>query len=213
MIIEKTKVVNNIFNAMKLNEISSYYQPIYSTKDNKITDVESLVRWNSSILGPISPAKFIPIIEEAGYIKDLDEYVLKKAIGDFKLLLDKGLDIQLSLNVSVETLSYQYIDKLLKVLNKNQVSPESIKIEITETALLSNKTEIIESVKYAKQNGIRVSFDDFGSGYSSIRNLMIFPFDEVKLDKMFIDKILIDDKYRYLAKSLLKYVTILIMRL
>ncbi|MCX7694651.1 MAG: bifunctional diguanylate cyclase/phosphodiesterase [Caloramator sp.] len=203
-IVEKTKVVNNVYNAMRQNEICAYYQPIYSTKKNKITDLESLVRWNSSILGPISPAKFIPIIEEAGYIKDLDEYVLKRAVKDLKLLLDNGINIQLSLNVSAETLSYQYIERLLNVLEQNKVSPEYIKIEITETAFLSNKLEIIESVKYAKQKGIKISFDDFGAGYSSIRNLMIFPFDEVKLDKIFIDKILIDDKYNYLAKKFIE---------
>jgi diguanylate cyclase (GGDEF)-like protein len=203
-IVEKTKVVNNVYNAMKQNEICAYYQPIYSTKENKITDIESLVRWNSSILGPVSPAKFIPIIEEAGYIRDLDEFVLRRAVKDLKSILDKGIKIQLSLNVSAETLSHQYIERLLNVLKQNGVSTEYIKIEITETALLSNRLEIIESVKYAKQKGIKVSFDDFGSGYSSIRNLMIFPFDEVKLDKMFIDKILIEEKYYYLAKKFIE---------
>lgn len=203
-IIEKTGVVNNVYNAMKSNEIDVHYQPIYCNLNGKITDIEALVRWNSSTLGYVSPAKFIPIIEEAGYIKDLDLYVLNKSIETISSIIKEGYDITLSINVSAETLSLEYAEDILNIAGKYSMPFENIKIEITETALLSNNQFIINTVNKIKESGIKVAFDDFGVGYSSIKNLMIFPFDEIKLDKIFIDNILKNDRYKFLAQKLIE---------
>ena len=182
-------------NALENGEFSLVYQPKYDLVFKKTVGLEALIRWNNKVLGFVSPDKFIPISEDMGVIIDIGLFVFKKACEDFVEFKKHTPYLKtISINVStVQLYENSFIDNILAILKEVKIEPNEIKIEITETHIMKNLEQSLEVLEKLKRIGFDISIDDFGTGHSSLSYLKLFPIDELKIDKAFIDDIP-DDK-------------------
>ncbi|WP_187296391.1 putative bifunctional diguanylate cyclase/phosphodiesterase [Tepidibacter mesophilus] len=177
--------------ALQKKEFILHYQPKVDIKTNKITGLEALVRWKHPEKGLIYPNNFIPIAEETGLIKKLDEHILELSCLQIKEWLNKGLTPQnISVNISGKTFyENDFLDRLESTLINTGVISSYISIEITETAAMKDKKYAYNILEQIRKKEIKILLDDFGKGYSSLSYLKEFPIDVLKIDKSFVDKI------------------------
>jgi len=175
--------------ALEQEQFYMVYQPKVCCQDNSIQSMEALIRWNHPKEGLISPAVFIPILEESTLMEDVTQWVLKsicKQIAEWKQ--QQLCDFYVAVNISGRDFLLQNFDDQVKnILHKYQIEGHYLEFEITETVLANNTEHCIEVMKKIKQLGIRFAIDDFGTGYSSMSYLKKFPIDTLKIDKAFID--------------------------
>lgn len=194
---KKNKILNVLLTAIEKNEFFMIYQP----KMEKVGDkyyakgVEALIRWNSDKLGEVYPSDFIPLAEESGYIIDIGNWLIRdiaKTASKWKKL---GLnDIKISINISAkQLLNDNLAHYYAKVLEQYNVSPSSIIIEITESAVMIEPEKTKKILTDFRKYGFGVSIDDFGTGHSSLSYLRQFPVTELKIDKSFTDDVLVDE--------------------
>ncbi len=174
--------------ALEKEEFVVYYQPQVDTRLDKIVGLEALVRWNHAKMGLISPAKFIPLAEETGLIVVLDQWVMKTGMSQIRQWYRMGLNPgKLSLNLSVKQLQEDdFIEIVKKLLHETGCKAEWIEFEITESHIINNVEEGIETLNKIKALGISIAIDDFGTGYSSLSYLKKLPVDKLKIDRSFI---------------------------
>ena len=197
---------DEIEDALRNNEFIPYYQPKYSVTKKEFVGAEALVRWNSPKRGLLSPGSFIDKAEQFGLISAIDIYIFEKALIDIKDALRRGRRvIPVSCNFSLyEFFSHTFIDTIVNLLQKYQVPPSLIEIEITETTSQANKFLSVSVIKKLKEYGIRVLMDDYGVGFSQIQNLKTIPFDAIKIDKSFADLMLEDSKTSSIVRFLIE---------
>jgi len=183
----KLELKNSIIN----NELDIFYQPQYDALSNKIEGVESLLRWNSSKLGSVSPVEFIPIAEKSGFIVQIGHWVLKRVLKNAGLWIERGYNFnKLCINVSpVQLRRKEFTEDLLGICKEYHIPPSIIEIEITESTLLENTNDKASKLNELKKNGISIAIDDFGTGYSSLQYLIELPINTLKIDKSIIDNI------------------------
>lgn len=174
--------------AIEKNEFHLVYQPQFSLIDNSLTGFEALLRWNNDELGFVSPADFIPVAEETGYIVQIGAWVVETACLQAKAWLEAGYNFgRIAVNVSAMQLHQGNFYKRLKAkLEETGVSPEYIEVEITEGVLLSNADHANQQLRAIRDLGMSVALDDFGTGYSSLSYLKGLPIDKLKIDRSFI---------------------------
>ncbi len=182
-----------------------YFQPQYYAKDGKFRGVEALIRWRDNKGVMISPAVFIPIAEKNGTIVPIGNWVIEKSVQTYAQWRDKyHYPLILSLNVSaVQCKKRGFIDSLLHILEKYDVSPDEIEIEVTETILIEDFDYISERLGELKKTGVRISLDDFGTGFSSLSYLKGLPIDTLKIDKTFVDTLLTDKNTKIITESII----------
>jgi diguanylate cyclase (GGDEF)-like protein/PAS domain S-box-containing protein len=172
------------------HELSLVLQPQYST-DGVLVGSESLVRWQSAILGFVSPNEFIPLAEKNGTIIALGDWIIDKTC----LLISQRRTLStisspVSINISVKQISEPlFCDKLLAKLDQYEISYSELTLEITENALIADFDLVISKMEFLKQKGMHFSIDDFGTGYSSLSYIHHLPISELKIDKYFVDDI------------------------
>lgn len=183
---ERMRIEQRFQHALELNEFSLHYQPKY-TVESELRGMEALIRWNDPEVGMISPANFIPIAEETGFIVELGDWVMRTACVQNKKWQEEGFSaIPVSVNVSaIQFVHPKFVDKVKQILMETGLSPASLELEITES-LLIDPDHIIAKLHKLKALGISISIDDFGTGYSSINYLKDFPVDTLKIDRTFI---------------------------
>ena len=198
--------IDEITNALKNNEFVVYYQPKFSLTAKRFVSSEALVRWNSPKYGLLEPSKFIFIAENAGLIHSIDTYVFNKVCEDLNEAKRKGRRvIPVSINFSLhEFYSMNFLDSVMSTIEKHNINPSLIEIEITETTSQTNTFMASSVIRKLRDRGIRVLMDDFGVGFSNIGNLRKMPFDAVKIDKSFIDNIESDHKAKAIVKFLIE---------
>jgi diguanylate cyclase (GGDEF)-like protein/PAS domain S-box-containing protein len=181
--------------AVENEELVLYYQPQVDLSTNRITSLEALIRWNSPTLGFVSPADFIPLAEETGLIIPIGEWVIEEVCKQIDCWRQKGLqDIKVGINLSPKQFLQPTIcGAISQILNKYNIDPSFIEIEITEGAM-QDTAKAIKILKQMKQIGLSISVDDFGTGYSSLNYLKQFPLDTLKIDQSFVREILSDEK-------------------
>ena len=167
-----------------------HYQPIWSIPRQRFVAAEALCRLTSTELGPIPPAEFIPIAEETGLIVDMTYQVLDKVCKFVKSARDEHPDAPLE-SVSVNFSAIQFVqsdlaERTLAIVKANGIEPSSIKIEVTESVLISNPDTVKQLIMAMHEVGIQFCLDDFGTGYSNLSNILDLPFDVVKLDKSIV---------------------------
>ena len=201
-----TGASNEIYKALENNEFIPYYQPKYSIKEKRFVSSEALARWNSPTHGLVGPAKFIDEAEKAGLLNAIDIRIFELAIADVSENLKRGRPaLPVSVNFSLyEFFSRKFIDTIMDTLRKYDVPARYLEIEITETTSQANKFLSLSVIKKLKSFGIRVLMDDFGVGYSQIENLRQVPFDAIKIDKSFTDRIVSDVKTQSIVKYLVE---------
>ena len=198
--------IDEINDALANNEFVVYYQPKFHLATRRFISAEALVRWDSKKHGLLPPSKFIPIVEQAGLIHEIDTFVFKRVCEDLNEAKRKGRRIlPVSINFSLyEFYSSEFLNSIMALLERYQINPSYIEIEITEATSRANAFTAISIIKKLRDRGIRVLMDDFGVGFSNIGNLRKIPFDAVKIDKSFIDDITTDLKSRAIVKFLIE---------
>ncbi|MGM0499749.1 MAG: putative bifunctional diguanylate cyclase/phosphodiesterase [Bacillota bacterium] len=177
--------------AIKNEEFFLMFQPQYKTDGKDLRGFEVLLRWHSSELGTISPARFIPEAEKTGLIKEIGDWVIRKAIQRFNHLI-KYIDqeVVLSINISVIQLTdNQFLENVKDILEEESIEGFKLEFEITESHFISDQEHVIDVLYKLKDLGITIALDDFGTGYASLSYLQHIPIDILKIDKSFIDLI------------------------
>lgn len=202
---EKVLLQNSMRTAIYNEEFVVFYQPQVNVKTNKITGMEALVRWRHPSMGLISPAKFIPIAEESGFIIHLDNYVMQNAMKDFVNWYAMGLNPGvLSLNLSIKQLNHNsFIKFLIQTSQETGFNLKWLELEITETQMMQDPLASIEKLQVISDMGIEIAIDDFGTGYSSLAYLKRLPVDKLKIDKSFVDNLPDDDEDCAISKAVI----------
>ncbi len=187
----RLKLEGKLRNALISNEISLFYQPQIDIVTKKIVSAEALLRWFQPELGIISPAEFIPIAEETGMIIELGEWVLNQACKQNKTWQNAGLNrIRIAVNLSsIQFMQEDLVTRVSTALESNELNPEYLELEITESIIMRNVNDTISTLASFKEMGIEISVDDFGTGYSSLNYLKRLPLDTLKIDRSFIKDI------------------------
>lgn len=179
------------------NEFEVYYQPIIDQKKegSPCCGAEALLRWNSSELGFIPPADFIPLAEYLGLINPIGEYVLNEAVKRCKYWNDCGHpDYKVNVNLSViQLLQSDFVKKVKDVLDKTKINPKNVTLEVTESLAINDLDRMQNILDQIKALGVKVALDDFGTGYSSLNHIRKMPIDVIKIDKCFVDSLGDDD--------------------
>lgn len=184
----KIRIENGIRQMLLNDDFISYYQPIFDFDTQKIVGVESLLRWDKSILD-CSPAQLVEVAEQTGQIIKLDRWVIENS---FRFMANslQGTEIRMSINMSTRTIeSPGMTEFLLKGLSVHGIDPARIIFEITEHSLFDDIEFSRYQVKKLKAMGFKIALDDFGTRYSSLNYLKNLEFDRLKIDKVYIDKI------------------------
>ncbi len=193
---ENTLLTNRLFKAMQNNEFSLQFQPQISCATGKTAGVEALLRWTTIDNKKVPPDVFIPILEQTGLIYDVGLWVLESALQEHNRLIAKGFPpVRISVNLSViQFQGKDIIRDFRKIIERNQVNPKYIELEITESVFSNNLEDIIDKLLKLKELGARISIDDFGKGYSSLNRLKMVPFNRIKIDKAIIAHIDLENK-------------------
>ena len=193
-------------NAIQQQELVIHYQPIFDLETQAIAGFEALLRWQHPQLGTVEPDQFIPIAEETGMIIDIGQWVLQQACQQLsrwqhqQLLPDTTF---MSVNLSAQQLNDpQLLGRIDAALNNIPLGCHCLKLEVTESALMSNSEQAIAIFKALKAQGIRLGIDDFGTGYSSLSYLHHFPLDILKVDRSFIQWMTDDQKHLSLVQAI-----------
>ncbi|MDD6810517.1 MAG: EAL domain-containing protein [Lachnospiraceae bacterium] len=179
-------------------EFEVYYQPIIDiqTPDNACIGAEALIRWNSSELGFISPADFIPLAEYLGLINPIGNYVLRQACETCKKWNESGHpEYKVNVNLSVvQLVQTDIVDTVAQTLKETGINPGNLTLEVTESLAINDMERMKEILHSIKKLGVRIALDDFGTGYSSLNHIREIPFDVIKVDQSFV-KDLAKDSY------------------
>jgi diguanylate cyclase len=176
--------------ALEQRQLSLYYQPMYDLNTGKLVKFETLLRWKHPEKGFISPAEFIPLAEEGGMIVTLGAWVLEEACHQAKAWQNLGLSYKVSVNVSLLQFSHpNFVLAVLNAVKESGLSGTYLELEITESVVMSQPTEVNNILATLKEAGIQLAMDDFGTGYSSLAYLRDLPIDTVKIDKSFVQKL------------------------
>lgn len=171
-------------------ELNIVLQPQYNS-DGNIKASEALIRWQSAELGFVSPADFIPIAEETNDIIEIGDWVLEQVCEVLTETQKKGIETRIAVNISgKQIVAPDFERKLIKLIQRYNVSPASLMLELTETTLVSDIELVKQVMGSITEKGFQFSIDDFGTGYSSLSYLKELPISELKIDKYFVDDIL-----------------------
>jgi len=178
-------------------QVNGLYRPL---------GAEALIRWNHPLRGLVSPAHFIPIAEDTGLILPIGQWVLETACAQLSAWQHDALTRELVLAVNVSAKQFrqaEFVQQVQAALRRHAVDPMLLKLELTETMLLENIDDIIETMSALKNMGVQFSLDDFGTGYSSLQYLKRLPLDQLKIDQTFVRDIALDSSDRAIVQTII----------
>ena len=186
--IKRQYIVNHLDEAIEKGWIRAFYQPVVWSNDHKLCGIEALARWIDPNIGFLSPADFIPVLEENRLIHKLDRCIIDCVFKNMRNAIDKGRTI-VPVSINFSRLDFELMDvesTLDELVNKYEIDKKYVHVEITESALINSENFLNTNIKKIKNLGYSVWLDDFGSGYSSLNVLKDFTFDVVKIDMKFL---------------------------
>ena len=188
---ERLSTENSLRKALARGEFVLHYQPQVGLESGAVVGLEALIRWNSVELGMVSPTSFIPIAEETGLIIPIGEWVLRTACTQNKQWQKQGFPpLRMAVNISARQFREPSFVKLVKgILQETELDPQWLELEITESIAMDNGDISLEMLSAFKEIGVRISIDDFGTGFSSLNYLRRMPIDTLKIDQSFIQDI------------------------
>ncbi|MEI7456329.1 MAG: EAL domain-containing protein [Nitrosomonadales bacterium] len=195
---------NDLRVAVQQQQFVLHYQP--QVVDQQLIGVEALVRWQKADGSMVSPADFIPMAEETGLILPLGLWVLETACRQLAAWASQPERAHLTIAVNVSAHQFRqadFVDQVLEVLKNSSAEPHRLKLELTESLLLTDVEEIIEKMIALKLTGVSFSLDDFGTGYSSLSYLKRLPLDQLKIDQSFVRDVLIDPNDAAIARTII----------
>lgn len=197
--------VEEIKQALIADQITVFYQPKISASSRRVTSVECLARWHHEKHGYVTPDNFISIIEQNGLINDFTRYILRKSVQQLDLWLQQGLDLKISVNVSMENLDRFNLPEIYQeAVQISNVPIERVILEITESKLGRDFAQSLDILTRIRLKGFGLSIDDFGTGYASMETLKYMPFTELKIDRIFAHNAVEDSATRVILESSIK---------
>lgn len=203
--LQNVTIENKLKEAVFSQNFIMHFQPQFRTTDRGLRGVEALIRWRDDTGDMISPAVFIPIAEKNGTIVPIGTWVIEESLKAYAEWRRK-YHYPLIMSINISAIQYKqpdFIDKLLQILEKYEISPYEIELEITESILIDDFEEITERLAILRDIGIKISLDDFGTGFSSLSYLKGLPIDTLKIDKSFIDTVITDENTRIITESII----------
>lgn len=182
---------NELIEGLKSNQFELFYQ-IQVNHDAKPVGVEALLRWNHPIKGLILPNEFIPIAEDTGFINLIGDWVIESACKQLQAWQGSEITnhLVLSINISSKQLQqFDFVEHMISSVKRYNIDPKLLNVEITETTLINNFSDVTEKIQALRSFGVQFALDDFGTGYSSLSYLSSLDVDFIKLDKSFVSKI------------------------
>jgi diguanylate cyclase (GGDEF)-like protein len=203
---ERLMLESGLRRALERGELELHYQPKMNLKTQAIVGVEALMRWRHPVLGPVSPAQFIPIAEETGLIIAMGKWALQVACADARDWQSRGLPpVQMSVNLAPRQLtSPTLIADIAEALNNTGLNPALLELEITESAMMNNPEQAAAMLQEIRDLGVGLAIDDFGTGYSSLSYLKRFPLSTVKIDRSFVNDLSQDRDAQALIDGIVK---------
>jgi diguanylate cyclase (GGDEF)-like protein len=203
-LVRRSSIEARLREAHKDGSLAIHYQPQVN-RDGVLIGAEALMRWRPVEGSPISPAEFIPIAEESGFVNELGRWALEETCA---LLASWGTelppDFRVAVNVSgIEFLHPDYIDRVTKILDRTSIPGRLIRLEITEASVLTDLDTAAKRMWELRSLGIEFSLDDFGTGYSSLAYLRRLPISEVKIDRSYVSRILTDPHDAAIIRSII----------
>lgn len=177
----------DLAHAIEKGQLELHYQPLISIDTGSLCGFEALLRWNHPVQGRISPMDFIPIAEESGLIVPIGLWVIDAACQE-AAKWDQNLRIAVNLS-PLQFREASLVNDIKSALERNNLSPERLELEITETVMMQHGEQTVSKLNKIKELGVKVSMDDFGTGYSSLNYLRNFAFDKIKIDRSFINEL------------------------
>lgn len=207
--IQNVEIENKLKTAVFDKEFQMYFQPQFFANNKKLRGVEALLRWfGDDGKTAVSPGIFVPIAERNGMITTLGKWVIEesmKKFAEWKVQFDYPMVV--SINISaIQYKQPDFVNHLVKVMEQYNISAEELELEITETVLIEDFEEVIRKLHMLRDYGIKISLDDFGTGFSSLSYLKGMPIDTLKIDKTFVDTILTDDSTKIITESIIHMV-------
>ncbi len=200
--VERLALMADLRSAIEADQLRLYYQPIVELKTGKVTRAEALARWNHPVKGMIPPDLFIDMAESAGLIKPLTDWVIRTAVKQLSVWAREGVDMRVSINISVRNLLDSTLPERIKQLCEDEdIFSDRIKCEITENDLMANPELVMSTLTHPDMEDIDFSIDDFGTGYSSLSYLKRLPVQEVKIDRSFVTDMLKDGDDATIVRS------------
>jgi EAL domain-containing protein (putative c-di-GMP-specific phosphodiesterase class I) len=178
--------------ALERQQFELHYQPKVSVKTRRIEGAEALIRWNDPDSGLVSPAQFLPVLEESGLILEVGDWVIERAALDCRQWQSQGLPpLRIAVNISpLQLRQADFVGRFLEHTQCWSTASCGLDAEITEGALVSDSAAVISKLKLLRAAGINIAIDDFGTGYSSLSRLAHLPIDTLKIDRSFISELL-----------------------
>lgn len=196
-----TQLEQALRNAIIADAVDVHFQPIVRISDGGVVGFEALARWIDPDLGFVSPAVFVPLAEERGFIDALSETLLRKAA---EAALSWPRELFLSFNLSsAQLMDPGTTETILATLARVGLDPYRLELEITETAVMTSADTAQRIITDLRQQGVRISLDDFGTGQSSLGRLRDFTFDKVKIDRAFVSRITTDRASEHIVKAII----------
>jgi len=191
--------------AFDIGDLELFYQPIVDANSGNIVSAEALVRWFDMENGWISPGEFIPIACERGMMKQIGAWVVQTAFRQVRRWDEQGYSPppRLCINIATEQMEApDFVNQILETAEKECVSPTRFELEITESSMMQHPDKSLRTIKALEKAGFQVAIDDFGTGYSSLAKLRHLPVDTLKIDKQFINNIVLDRQCRTIASTI-----------
>jgi len=206
IILNRTELENDLRRAIDNDELRVFYQLIVSLEDRHVVGLEALARWMHPRRGLLQPLDFIPLAEETDLIVQVDRWVLRQAcqqLQEWKLQIPEAVDLTISVNISskhvVRPDLCQYVES---VLRQTGINPDSLKLEITESAILEKDENTHEVLDRLKDLGVQIQIDDFGTGYSSLGYLSSFPINALKIDRSFVKEMEAENNHTKIVQAI-----------
>lgn len=195
-------LVGDLHHAIERDELTLHYQPKVDVTLKQVTGVEALLRWHHPTQGLIAPGEFIPLAEQSGLIKPLTAWVLRRALEQCRQWREQGIQVPVAVNVSVRNLQdTQFATQIQKLLDDSSVAANCLEIEITESAMMVDTGRAHTILHRLHAMGIRLSIDDFGTGFSSLAYLKSLPIATLKIDRSFVMNMIANDNDAIIVRS------------
>ncbi|WP_455221597.1 putative bifunctional diguanylate cyclase/phosphodiesterase [Kaarinaea lacus] len=200
--IGRLALISELREALKLNRLKLHYQPKLDLENERFVGVEALLRWDHPKYGAIPPDQVVNLAEQTGLIDDITYWVIQEAVQQICVWQKQDNLVNVSINLSMYNLKNTDLLPFIKSLfDEYEIQPECITLEITESAMMANPKRSLRTLLGFSDMGIRLSIDDFGTGFSSLAYLKKLPVDELKIDKSFVMDIVHDENDFTIVKS------------
>jgi diguanylate cyclase (GGDEF)-like protein len=201
---EKMTLVGQVRRALDHDELVLHYQPQLSLDDHRLVGVEALLRWEHPIRGVVSPGEFLPAVEDHQLIDHITHVVFSKALRQCKAWEQQGMRIPISVNVATRALlNASFAQDVADLLTEFDVDASLICVEVTETTVMRDSARCARTLHALHDLGLRLSVDDYGTGYASMVYLKNLPLDELKIDRSFVSRMTTEEQQRILTQSVI----------